>query len=80
MTDRADQAFHLIRLRWWEGIADAWPRATDLLDAGCEPGLDRGPEVDPDHIVWLVLFADVDWTDEDALQNRAREWRELFGG
>jgi hypothetical protein len=80
MTDRADQALHLARLRWWRGISEAYPRATDLLDAGCEPGLDMGPQVDPEHIPYLVLFADVDWTDEDSLLSRAREWRELFGG
>ena len=79
-TDRADQSLALARLRWWQGISEAFPEGTDLLDAQCQPNLDRGPEIEPAHIVWLVLFADVDLLDEDAVLSRAREWRELFGG
>lgn len=26
----------------------------------------------------LILFADVDWTDEAAVEARKREWEELF--
>ena len=80
MTDRSAQARALARVRWWQAIADAHPAATDGLDAGCEPGLEAGPDVDPGDVVWLILFADVEWTDRRALMLRAAEWRELFGG
>ena len=80
MTDRTEQSNALRRLRWWNVIANAHPSETDHLDAGCEPGLELGPDVDDRDVVWLVLFADVDWLDEVALARRADEWRALFGG
>lgn len=79
-SDRTGQSLALQRLRWWADLSEAYPRATDLLDAGCEPGLQLGPRVEDDDLPWLILFADVDWTDADALRDRAAEWRDLFGG
>lgn len=52
----------------------------DFLDAGCEPGLVFLNRVKEEDTPFLVLFADVDWEDEDALDTRADEWRALFGG
>ena len=80
MTDRPGQALALARLRWWANIAETYPHATDGLDAGCQPDLELGPNVDPPDIIWLILFADVSWDDEAALRARAAEWRDLFDG
>jgi hypothetical protein len=52
----------------------------DFLDAGCEPGLEFLNRVKEEDTPYLVLFADVDWDDKEALAHRAQEWLELFGG
>lgn len=49
----------------------------DALD-GCELDFHAYPTADDDVDV-LVLFADIDWTDPDAVAQREAEWRELFG-
>jgi len=49
------------------------------LDAGCDGR--RMIDVIPDeHTRWLVLFASVLYQAPDRILDRAREWRELFGG
>ena len=49
-------------------------------DAGCEPGLPHLEWIPDRHTVWLVLFAHVLYSGPEALEARAQEWRELFGG
>jgi hypothetical protein len=49
------------------------------LDAGCDGR--RMIDVIPDeHTRWLVLFASVLYRSPGEILERAREWRELFGG
>lgn len=52
----------------------------EFRDAGCEPGLPLAVHVEDQDVPYLVLFADVDWDDLDALARRAAEWRTLFAG
>jgi hypothetical protein len=49
------------------------------LDAGCEPGLPHLEHIRDDHTVWLVLFASVLYSGRESIEQRAREWRALFG-
>lgn len=54
------------------------PEANDELD-GCAVDMAADPTPD-DAIDGVVLFADVDLDDAEAVATRAAEWRELFGG
>ncbi|MFG0329217.1 MAG: hypothetical protein ACF8PN_04895 [Phycisphaerales bacterium] len=60
--------------------ADPDGYAEDELDAcGSAGRLDIPEQNTPDDdVAALVLFADVDWTDEDAVAAREAEWAELL--
>jgi len=47
------------------------------LDGMCDPDLQPEPTRDED-IAGVVLFADVDPTDVDAIERRVDEWGKLF--
>lgn len=49
---------------------DACSESFDIPEKNTEDG-----DVDA-----VLLFADIDFTNPDAVANRAAEWRELFGG
>lgn len=49
----------------------------DELD-GCD--CSGAPPLDDQDVDGIVLFADVDRDDVDAIERRADEWRRLFGG
>lgn len=51
----------------------------DLLD-GCDVVLDGDPErvTEDDQVAALVLFADVDFEDPDAVEARRLEWEEVL--
>lgn len=51
----------------------------DEWDGMCDLDFEMAPRTDDDEVVPLVLFADVEFTDPDAVAERVREWRELFG-
>jgi hypothetical protein len=54
-------------------------RTTPELDA-CDQSFDTDDNVADDDINGVILFADVDPSDTAAVEQRAVEWRELFGG
>jgi hypothetical protein len=47
------------------------------LDGMCDPDLQPTPTQDDD-IDGVVLFADVDPSDVDAIERRTEEWKEVF--
>lgn len=50
----------------------------DFLD-GCDLPFDENP-VDDGDLDGVILFADVDTDDPEAVEARILEWRRLFGG
>lgn len=49
----------------------------EYADGMCDPGLQPEPTLDKD-VAGIVLFADVDPTDVDAIERRVDEWGKLF--
>jgi len=50
----------------------------DFLDGICEPDDERAALTADDEVDALALFADTDFLDPAAVEDRAAEWRALF--
>lgn len=50
---------------------------SEELDA-CSESFDTEKNTSDDDIDGLILFADVDFTDQEAVDKRKAEWEELF--
>jgi hypothetical protein len=61
-------------------MSDTTREDDDFLDGICDLDADMGPPTPDDEVVWVVLFASVLGKGRDAIEARAAEWRELFGG
>lgn len=54
------------------------PAPDDILDAGCEEDTPRREDTPDEDIDALVLFASIDFTDREAVEEHAEKWRTLF--
>jgi len=63
-------------------FSDRVPFRDDLDGGICDgPGARRLPPLrTEEEVLGFVLFADIDWTDQEAIDYRRAEWEALFGG
>lgn len=52
----------------------------DEWDGMCDLDFEMGPSTKDEDIPALVLFANTDFTDPEAVEQRKREWHDLFDG
>jgi hypothetical protein len=62
---------------WHAWKTNLMPRGDDELDGLCDPNLNP-VELDDRELDGIVLFADIDSDDVEAIEQRIHEWQELF--